>query len=231
MGEPVRYQRQDSVATVTLDDGKVNALSLPMLQAINDALDRAQADGATVVITGRPGVFSAGFDLQVLRAGGEESDAMVRGGFELALRLLGFPTPVVAACNGHAIAMAAFLLLSADYRVGVAGPYKLTANEVALGITLPRAATEICRSRLTPAHLHRVAVLAEVFAPGDAAEAGFLDRVVGEAELAGAANEAAVRLAGLPPGAYMATKLRVREGTLAAVRADIDRGDLLAGAG
>ena len=121
MTELVSYQLQDSVAVVTLDDGKVNALSRQMLTDIDGALDRAVADGAIVVLTGRPGVFSAGFDLRVLRAGGEEALAMVRAGFELAARVLSFPRPVVIACNGHAIAMGAFLLLSGDYRVGAAG--------------------------------------------------------------------------------------------------------------
>ena len=94
-----------------MDDGKVNVMSSAMQAELHAALDRAEADGAVVVLTGRPGVFSAGFDLTVLRAGGDEAPAMVRGGFELAYRVLSFPLPVVVACTGHAIAMGTFLLL------------------------------------------------------------------------------------------------------------------------
>src|SRR6185312_6230463 len=112
---------------------------------------------------GRAGVFSAGFDLKVLRAGGPNARTMLRAGFELAERMLSFPMPVVIACTGHAVAMGVFLVLSGDYRIGVAGRYKITANEVAIGITLPRAAIEICRQRLTPAHFSRATVPAEVF--------------------------------------------------------------------
>jgi enoyl-CoA hydratase len=222
MTELVSYQLQDSVAVVTLDDGKVNALSRQMLTDIDGALDRAVADGAIVVLTGRPGVFSAGFDLRVLRAGGEEALAMVRAGFELAARVLSFPRPVVIACNGHAIAMGAFLLLSGDYRVGAAGPGKITANEVAIGLTMPRPAVEICRQRLAPAHFNRAVVNAEVYAPDAAVDAGFLDHVVDKAQLAEAARDAARQLRALDVAAHAATKLRARDKTLAAVRAAID---------
>ncbi len=133
-----------------MDDGKVNVLSIPMLGEINAALDQAESAGAVVVLTGRDGRFSGGFDLAVLRAGGPDALTMLRGGFDLAERLLTFPTPVVVACSGHAIAMAAFLLLSGDYRIGAAGPFKITANEVAIGLPMPMAAIEICRQRLTP---------------------------------------------------------------------------------
>jgi len=222
VAELVSYQLHDSIAVITLDDGKVNALSRQMLRDIDAALDRAVADGATVVLTGRPGVFSAGFDLRVLRAGGEEALALLRAGFELAARMLSFPEPVVIACTGHAIAMGVFLLLSGDYRVGAAGPYKITANEVAIGITMPRPGVEICRQRLAPAHFNRAVVNAEVYPPEAAAVAGFLDRVVGEAQLADAARDVARQLRALDRHAHAATKLRARDKTLAAVRAAID---------
>lgn len=227
MTDLLSYELSDSVATITLDDEKVNVLSPRMLGDINGALDRAEADNAIVVLTGRPGVFSAGFDLKILRAGGDEALAMLRAGFELAARVLSFPTPVVIACSGHAIAMGAFLLLSGDYRVGAAGPYKITANEVAIGVTLPRPAVEICRQRLAPAHFNRAMVIAEAYDPDTAVPAGFLDRVVSAAELAGTARDAAARLRTLDMDAHIATKLRVRNKALAAVRMaiDLDYGD------
>ena len=175
----IGYQLADSVATVTMDDGKVNVLSSRMIYEVSQAFDRALHDAAAVVVlAGRPGVFSAGFDLPVLRAGGPAATSMLRAGFDLAERVLSYPRPVVIACTGHAIAMGAFLLLSGDYRVGAAGPYKITANEVAIGITMPRAAVEICRQRLTPAHFSRATILAELYQPDSAIEAGFLDRAV-----------------------------------------------------
>jgi enoyl-CoA hydratase/carnithine racemase len=218
----VSYQLKDSIATITMDDGKVNVLSSATLGELDAALDRAMADRAVVLLAGRPGVFSAGFDLPVLNAGGAESVAMVRAGFALAERLLSFPMPVVIACTGHAVTMGVFILLSGDYRVGAAGPYKIAANEVAIGLTMPRAAVEILRQRLAPAHFNRAATLAEPFSPDNAVEAGFLDRVVGAADLYDVAHGAAEAAATLDLDAHLATKLRVRQHTLNAVRAAID---------
>lgn len=222
MGSLVSYELSDGVATITMDDGKANALSLAMLAEINEALDQTIADDAVVVLTGRPGIFCGGFDLRVLRAGGDDAAQMLEDGFELALRLLEFPSPVLIACNGHAVAMGAFLLLSVDYRVGVDGPYKLVANEVAIGMTMPWAAIEICRQRLSPAHFSRVVNLAETFSPRDGVAAGFLDRVVEEAELFSCAALLASEFAGLDRVAHESTKLRSRELALAAIQEGLE---------
>jgi enoyl-CoA hydratase len=221
MEVPVTYSLQDRTATITMDDGKVNVMSLTMQRAINAALDRAENDRAVVLITGRPTVFSAGFDLKVLQAGGPDSVAMVRGGFELAARLLVHPYPVVMACPGHAIAMGAFVLLSGDYRLGASGDYKIVANEVAIGLTMPRAATEIMRQRLTPATFNRALILSEAFAPNNAVAAGFLDRVVPAEELLTTAQEVAASMASLDMKAHAASKRRARAGALEAIHAGI----------
>jgi enoyl-CoA hydratase len=228
MESPVRYQVFSSVAHVTMDDGKVNVLSLPMQAALHGALDRAEGDGAAaVLLAGRPGVFSAGFDLATLRAGGTGARDMVIGGFELAERTLSFPSPVVIACTGHAIAMGVFLLLSGDYRIGADGPWKLQANEVAIGLTMPRAAVEILRQRLTPGALTRAVTLSEAFRPADAVAAGFLDDVVPEADLVTRAVELADRATALDGRAHRASKLRMRHQTLDVLRSAIeaDRAD------
>jgi enoyl-CoA hydratase len=225
MGTLVAYRLDDSIATITMDDGKVNVLSPMMLAELNVALDRALADRAVVVLTGREGVFSAGFDLSVLRSGGPEMPAMLGAGFLLAERLLAFPTPVVIACTGHAIAMGVFLLLSGDYRVGAAGAHRITANEVAIGLPIPRAAVEICRQRLAPAHFNRAVILAEVFSPDDAVAAGFLDRVVPASELGETARSHAAQLAALDMNAHGASKLRVRDHALKAIRVAIETDD------
>jgi len=218
----VSYHFDDAIATITIDDGKVNALSLAVLAELDAALSRAERDDAVVILAGRGGVFSAGFDLPVLRGGGPDALAMLRAGFELAARLLAFPRPVVIACTGHAVAMGVFLLLSGDYRVGITGPYKITANEVAIGLTMPRAAVEICRQRLTPAHFNRAVVLAETFTPADAVAAGFLDRTVEAASVHEVARGVAAQLATLDRSAHETTKRRARAQALSAIRSAID---------
>ena len=218
MAEPVSYQFANGIATIAMDDGKANALSLAMLSAINAALDRALADGAIVVLTGRPGIFSGGFDLKVLGGGGPDAGLMLEQGFLLALRLLEHPPPVVIACNGHAIAMGSFLLLSADYRIGVEGSYRLVANEVAIGLTMPRAAIEICRQRLAPAHFNRAVILAEPYTPSEGVAAGFLDRVVVETDLLPIANSTVERFSGLDQHAHATTKSLARAAATESIR-------------
>jgi len=222
MANRVRYELDDSIATIAMDDGKVNALSPAMLAAITGAFDRARDDGAGVIFTGRNGTFSAGFDLKVMRAGGVDAVDMIIGGFRLAHKILSHPTPVVIACTGHAVAMGAFLLLSGDHRIGAAGDHRILANEVAIGLTMPRAAVEICRQRLTPAAFNRAVILAETFTPDAAVSAGFLDEIVPVDNVLATAKAAAARFAQLNAEAHTASKLRARAQALDAIAAAID---------
>ena len=222
MARPVSYQFADGVATITMDDGKVNALSLSMLAAVNEALDQALDDAAIVILAGRPGIFSGGFDLKVLGGGGADAGQLLDDGFLLTLRLLEHPFPVVIACTGHAIAMGSFLLMSADYRIGIEGPYRLVANEVAIGLTMPQAAIEICRQRLTPADFQRAVMLAETYTPSGGVAAGFLDRVVGEADLMHEATLLAKHFATLDSHAHAATKALARTASVGAIRTGLE---------
>lgn len=224
MADRVTYERAGSVAHIAMDDGKVNVLSPSMQGELNDALDRAERDEAAVVLTGRAGLFSGGFDLGILRGGGEDALTMLEGGFLLAERLLAFPFPVVMACSGHAVAMALFLVLSGDYRIGVTGA-RFTANEVAIGLTMPRAAVEVCRQRLTPAAFTRMVILSEPFSDQPAVDAGVLDAVVEPTELHDRADQVAAALRGLDMGAHRSTKLRARASVLAALRVAIEDDD------
>ncbi len=220
MTELATYTHADGIATITMDDGKVNALSAEMLAVIGAQLDRAEREEAVVVITGRDQTFSAGFDL---KCEAERWPEMLVAGARLAERLLAFPRPVVAACNGNGIAMGGFLLLSADVRVGADGPFRIGLNEVAIGLTLPWFGVEIARHRLTRPAFDRCAVTGVLLAPAQAQAAGFLDELVPPAELMPAALAAARQLAGIDAAAHAATKLRVRERALAGVRDGIDR--------
>jgi enoyl-CoA hydratase len=215
----VSYDLADGVATITMDDGKVNVLSSAMQAELNASFDRAEADHAVVVLAGRPGRFSAGFDLTVLAAGGAESAEMVIGGWAFAARVCAFPSPVVIACTGHAIGIGALLLCAADYRIGASGPFRLQANEVAIGIAMPEAGAALLRSRLTPAALNRAVTLAEPFSPESGLTAGWLDGIAEPDELLGAAQQQARALGALNRDAHHATKLRMRQSTLDILRA------------
>lgn len=207
-----------SVATLTMDDGKRNALSPAMFDEIYAALERAEQEGAAVVITGREGVLSAGFDLKVMKAGGVQAIKMLRAGYGLTARLLSFPTPVVIASSGHAYAMGVFMLLSGDYRFGVPGPYTYVANEVAIGLPMPRVACEVLRLRLNPAARERAVTLSEEFSPEEALQAGFVDALVPAERLLDAARDKATALLELDSAAHALSKKRLRADTLRNIR-------------
>ncbi len=218
MQTPVTYTLAQGVATISIDDGKANAMSLAMLSAINAALDQAQADNAVTVMRGRAGMFSGGFDLSVFKRDPHELCQMLEAGARLAHRLLSFPHPVLAACTGHAVAMGAFLLLAADVRVGIDLHTRIQVNEVQIGLTLPKFAIEICRQRLSPAHFNLAATTALPYAPQQAMAAGFLDEVAPIDAFDSVVQLHCARLVGLNREAFTATKLRLREQSLQALR-------------
>ena len=216
--ESVQYSLQGRVATIRIDDGKRNALSPQVLQEIYRALDRAEADGAIVIITGRESVFSAGFDLGVMKRGGIDALRMLGSGYALTARVLAYPHPVIAACNGHALAMAVFLMLSADYVIGSRGDFKIAANEVAIGMKMPRVAATVLRHRLNPAAFQRAVTLAEYFDIESARNAGFFDEVVDPAELKTCAETRAEEFHGLDQQAHTASKRRIRAALIRRIR-------------
>lgn len=206
-----------SVALITLDDGKANALSRSMIADVRSALTAAEADPNCIaaVIAGREGRFSGGFDLSVMQAGdGAEVTAMVADGGELVRHMYGSSIPVVAACTGHALAAGALMLLAADIRVGADGPYKVGLNEVAIGMVLPGWALTIARERLSKRHLQRSIANARLTDPAAAVDAGFLDRVVPLDQVVQTAIDEAMALADLDTKAYAGTMRAFRGETL-----------------
>ncbi|MPQ65942.1 MULTISPECIES: crotonase/enoyl-CoA hydratase family protein [Pseudomonas] len=214
MSELISYHLDDGIATLTLSNGKVNAISPDVIAAFNAALDQATADRAIVIITGQPGILSGGYDLKVMTAGPREAVSLVTAGSTLARRLLSHPFPVIVACPGHAVAKGAFLLLSADYRIGVEGPFSIGLNEVQIGMTMHHAGIELARDRLRRSAFHRSVINGEMFNPQDAVDAGFLDKVVAADALKDTALAAAQALKKINMTAHKNTKLKVRKALL-----------------
>jgi enoyl-CoA hydratase len=217
MSELIAYHLEDGIATLTLNNGKVNAISPDVIAVFNAALDQAVTDRAIVIITGQPGILSGGYDLKVMTAGPKEAVSLVTAGSTLARRLLSHPFPVIVACPGHAVAKGAFLLLSADYRIGVDGPFSIGLNEVQIGMTMHHAGIELARDRLRRSAFHRSVINGEMFDPKSAVDAGFLDKVVAAEELPSAALAAARQLKKINMTAHKNTKLKVRKALLEAL--------------
>jgi enoyl-CoA hydratase len=220
--ELLRYELRDGVAVIAMDDGKANALSHEMIGALNTSLDRAEREALAVLLTGRDGKFSAGFDLQTMRSGAESVKGLVLAGAELSLRLFLHPRPVITACSGHALAAGAILLLASDVRIGAAGDFKIGLNEVAIGLTLPRFAVELARARLSKRHFSAAATRARIYSPEMAVDAGFLDATTAAPALLATALAEARQLSALPDPAFRDTKRREREAVVGLIRETLD---------
>ena len=217
------YRLDDGVAVITLDDGKANAITPDILERLSALLDRALADDArAVVLAGRDGRFSAGFDLATMTSSTEAMQALVKQGAEFYMKLYGYPLPTIAACTGHALAAGAILLLSADHRVGADVPAKIGMNEVAIGMGLPIFAVELARDRLNPTQFGAATMAARIYDPAGATAAGYLDRVVPAESVVAEAIADARQLAQLKTGAYSLTKRQTRQRSIDYILATLD---------
>ncbi|GAC1307479.1 MAG: crotonase/enoyl-CoA hydratase family protein [Acidimicrobiales bacterium] len=227
MSDSVQLERHDEVAVITIDDGKANAVSPDVLGGINAALDEVDAAGSAVravVLCGRDGMFSGGFDLKVMRGGDPAAmNALVTDGGELVTRLYGSPRPVVCAVTGHAIAAGALLTLAGHLRIGAEGDFKIGLIETTIGMVLPDWAVLIGELRLSRRQVERAIVEARVYGPEEARDAGYLDLIVSPIDVLTTAVVEAARLGGLDPSAYAGNASKVRGPGVARLREALAR--------
>jgi len=212
------YTLEGKTAVVRMDDGKANALSEQMIDSLLDALTRAEKEASAMILAGRPDRFCAGFDLRVMMSSPDAAKALLTRGSELLMRLYEAKVPLVVACTGHALAGGALVLLTGDVRIGAEGAYRIGLNEVSIGMPVPVLAMELARDRLAPTELTRATLLAQIYAPIEAAKAGYLDSTASPDAVLDLAKAEATRLAGLARGAFEATKTRLRARTIAHIR-------------
>ena len=212
--DPVQYTLEGSTAVIKMDDGKANALSDAMIDAVLAALARAEGEAAAIVLAGRADRFCAGFDLRTMMSGPDQAKALLHKGSKLLLGLYGLPLPLVVACTGHALAGGALVVLTGDVRIAAAGAYRIGLNEVSIGLPVPVLAMELARDRLTAAALPAATLGARIYNPEEAIVAGYVDEVVAPDAAAARALAEAARLGALPKPPYKATKQRLRGRTI-----------------
>ena len=218
----VTLKTKEDISIIQMDDGKVNVFSPDMIQNFNDILDQVPTDKGAMLITGREGMFSAGFDLKVMMSSPENAAAMVKSGFELLMRVFTFPRPVVAACSGHAIALGAFLLCSCDHRIGCKGDFKIGANELRNNMIVPTPILELAKFRLIKSHKQRALLNAEMYSIEDAVAPGYLDEVADQDKLFEHAMAKAKDLATLAHPQYLQTKKLDQEDVAAKIYSGIE---------
>lgn len=218
----VNLKTKEDISIIQMDDGKVNVFSPDMIQNFNDVLDQVPTDKGAMLIIGREGMFSAGFDLKVMMSSPENAAAMVKSGFELLMRVFTFPRPVVAACSGHAIALGAFLLCSCDHRIGCKGDFKIGANELRNNMIVPTPILELAKFRLIKSHKQRALLNAEMYSIEDAVAPGYLDEVADQDKFFDLAIAKAKDLATLAHPQYLQTKKLDQEDVAAKIYSGIE---------
>jgi enoyl-CoA hydratase len=208
------YRIDEGVAHLSMDDGKVNALGAASISSLHEQLDHAAKDGASaVVLSGRQGVFCAGFNLAEIRDP-DGATALRRQFIDLVLRIFESDTPVVIACSGHAMGAGAALLVAADRRVGLDGAFKVGFNEASVGVTISQATVELARYRM-PMPWFESIISGTTFPPQQAVAAGLLDEVVQDQEaLLAEAFRIARELGAVAPAVFKAMK-QVARGAVA----------------
>ena len=175
-----------------------------------------------VVLTGHEKFFSAGADLKVapsLDADGQRG--MVEGINKIFAGWYGFPRPVVAAVNGHAIAGGLILALCADYRVSSReGQFGLT--ELKAGLPYPSVAMAIVKAELHGPAARRLVLGADLVGAEVIREAGGFDELVETDRVLHRATEVARALSALPTEAYAKVKAQLRSPVLEAALAQPD---------
>jgi enoyl-CoA hydratase len=222
----VSVEQRGEVALVRIDRPPANAMSPDMLDDGRVVLEELRgAEPAAVVLTGRPGFFSAGVDLKVAPTLDRDGQrALVEGINETFLGWYSFPRPVVAAVNGHAIAGGLILALCADHRVGN-GEGKMGLTELKAGIGYPLAAMTVVKAELSPPAARALALRAELLDQAEGLELRLLDALAALDALEERALAVATELAALPRSAYGRVKEQLRGETVAGLRARLDRGE------
>jgi enoyl-CoA hydratase/carnithine racemase len=222
VNEPISYALEDKTAVVTMDDGKANALSYAMIDALVGAIARAEAEASALVLLGRPDRFCAGFDLKVMMSGPDAARDLLRKGADLLLRLYGCAVPLVIGCAGHALAGGSLVLLTGDVRVGAEGAYRVGLNELQIGLPVPVLAVELARARLLPTELTRATLGAQIYGPEEARSVGYLDELVAPERLRERALAEAARLGAYGRPVFEASKRRLRGATIEHIRSSLE---------
>lgn len=214
---------EDGVAVLTLDDGKVNALTVDVFAALDTALD-ACADDAAVVLCGRDGVLSAGLDRTLLTGARADLQALAVALTRTTMRLWIEPRPVVAAATGHAIAAGAILALACDHVVAAIGDFRWGLNETAIGLVLPQWVVDLARSSVRADRLEGLVLSGRLVDAREALDVGFVDELAPAEEARARAVGRAAALATLPRDVYAANKRQLRGAAARAALAALDDG-------
>jgi Delta3-Delta2-enoyl-CoA isomerase len=210
--------RDGEVFVLDLGDGE-NRFHPDWLAEVNTLLDQVeQAAPTALVTTGTGKIYSNGLDLEWLGQHGDQLVTYVASVHGLFARVLEFPTPTVAAIQGHAFAAGAMLALAHDFRVMRADRGFFCLPEVDLNIPFTPGMSALIQAKLTPSTAHEAMTTGRRYGGTDAAAAGLVDTAVPEADVLKTAVERVRPLAGKNPQILAAIKAGMYPALLTTLR-------------
>jgi enoyl-CoA hydratase len=212
----------DGVLTLTLDDGKRNALDIDAFEAIAEAFEAA-GDARAIVLAGRDGVFTAGLNVKFMAAADRAQMTTLLTTFGRTLmRVWTEPRPTVCAATGHAVAAGSMFAMACDHAVAAEGDYWWGLTETRIDFELPHFGIAVARHNLRSDKLEDLLLPGAQVPAATAVEVGFADELAAPDDVVTRAQAKAAELAGLPPHAYAGTKRRLRGADADAILAGID---------
>ncbi len=174
-----RIQHDHGILELRLARPPVNALNPELVTALKQAIEQAPNEGAAaLVLSGSPGLFSAGLDIPaLLQLDRDAMRAFWRDFFGLCAALARSPVPIAAAVTGHSPAGGAVLAIFCDYRVMARGEYKIGLNEVQVGLTVPGCIQAALRRLVGAYRAERLLIEGAMLDADDALAAGMVDEL------------------------------------------------------
>ncbi len=212
------------IQNITHEDGRirelrlarppVNALNLDLLRELGLEIERAARDSSSIVVSGKPGLFSAGLDVPALLELDREGLTAVFVELYRAQRTLAYcPVPVVFALTGHCPAGGTVLAIHGDYRILARGEFRIGLNEVQVGL-FPGDLIHGAFARLTGGHAAQLLTRGALVDPIEALRIGLVDELAEPAEVVARGIAVAREFANLPREAMLRTRALARGGLL-----------------
>lgn len=219
----IEHSQHDGIHELRLARPPVNALDPALCRLLRDAMDRAVADGAQgIVLSGGPGVFSAGLDVpHLLGLDAVALRAAWEGFIDAARALAQSPVPVAAALNGHSPAGGCVLALCCDYRVMAAGEYRIGLNETQVGLIAPEGIQRLMRRVVGPHRAERLLVAGAMVDAQQALSIGLVDELAAIEDVPQRAHAWLSQLLALPRKPMLATRAIARAEVVAALRPEL----------
>lgn len=212
---------EDGVATVTLQRGKVNPINATVAEELRECFEELAGDSRVkvVILTGRGGFFSFGFDIPEFLGFSKESFTEFLMGFaDLYTYVFLYPKPVVAALNGHTIAGGCMLATACDYRLMVSGKAKISLNEITFGSSVFAGSLEMLRACVGTRNAQTILYSGGMYSAEEALAMGWIDRITSGEELLEEAEEVARGFARYDGRAFESIKKLMRKPVIEEMR-------------